>query len=124
VRTLTAFEPDRGGDIDFVAAELSGCAFPFRGRIEVLGCTGFELGRLHGSGYGTVVVSEGSAPWYAFGLHGFARLKTSESMTAVLGAGFVVPLQDVEFTLENVGVVHTASGAIARFSLGIDVDFP
>jgi len=123
-RTITAFEPDRGGDIDFVAAELAGCAFPYRGMVEVLGCAGFELGRLHGAGFGTIVESEGSAPWYAFGVNGTVRLKAAESLSAVAGAGFVVGLEDVEFTLENVGVVHSVSGAVARFSLGIEADFP
>jgi hypothetical protein len=124
VRTVTAVQPDRGGDIDFLAAALSGCAFPFRGPVDVRGCAGFELGRLHGAGFGTVVESEGSAPWYGFGASGVIRLKASESMAAVVSGGFVMGLQDVEFTLENVGVVHRVSGAVARFTLGLEAGFP
>ena len=124
VRTITAFDPDRGGDIDFVAGELAGCAFPYRGPIEVLGCAAFELGRLHGAGFGTVVEGEGSAPWFALGANGTVRLRVSDAMTAFVSGGFVLTLQDVEFTLENVGVVHRVDGAVARFALGIEADFP
>ena len=124
VRTVTAVEPERGGDIDFVAADLDGCIFPYRGRVEVLGCATFELGRLHGVGFGTEVESSGSALWYALGANGRIRYKAAESVTAVAGAGFVMGLQDVEFTLENVGVVHRVSSAVARFTLGIEADFP
>lgn len=124
VRTVTAVEPERGGDIDFVAADLDGCIFPYRGRVEVLGCASFELGRLHGVGFGTEVESSGSALWSGLGANGSIRYKAAESVTAVAGAGFMIGLQNIEFTLENVGVVHHVSSAVARFTLGIEADFP
>jgi hypothetical protein len=120
VRSFTARNPDRGGDIDLLATDLDGCFLPFRGDLELQGCAGVEVGRLHGSGFGTVVEREGSALWLGASLTLLGRLQATRALTVVAAGGPLFVPQDTEFTLENVGVVHTVPKVVSRFGLGIE----
>jgi hypothetical protein len=123
VRSFTARNPDRGGDIDLLAADLDGCFLPFRGDLELQGCAGVEVGRLHGSGFGTVVERDGSALWLGANVTLLGRLRATQSLTLVAAGGALFVPQDTEFTLENVGVVHRVPNVVSRLGLGIEAAF-
>jgi hypothetical protein len=123
VRSFTARNPDRGGDIDLLAADLDGCFLPFRGDLELQGCGGVEVGRLHGAGFGTVVERDGSALWLGASLTLLGRLRATQSLTVVAAGGAIFVPQGTEFTLENVGVVHRVPNVVSRLGLGIEAAF-
>jgi hypothetical protein len=122
-RTITAENPERGGDIDLVAGDLAGCFLPARGDFEVEGCVGFELGRVHGAGFGTVEQGEGSALWFGGGVVGITRYWVTHSIALAATAGLLVVPQHTEFTLENVGVVHDVPWAVGRFGVAVETEF-
>jgi hypothetical protein len=116
-------EPGKGGDISLVAAGLRGCYRPFTGTLEALGCASFELGSLDGEGVGTVVRTHESGLWTAPGAHLSGRLRLGSRVLLSLGAGAVVPIQPIDFTLFNVGVVHEVPPLVARAEAGIQAHF-
>jgi hypothetical protein len=122
-RSITAENPQRGGDIDLVAGELSACFLPLRGKLEVGGCADAEIGRLHGAGFGTVTEDEGTALWLGFGASGLGRLAATDSIALVANVGFLAPTQEIEFTLENVGLVHRIPSVVGRVGLGVETEF-
>jgi hypothetical protein len=123
VRSFTARNPDRGGEIDLLAADLDGCFLPFHGALEVQGCAGLEVGRVHGEGFGTAADTEGSALWLGASLTLLGRLRATRSLVVVASVGPLFVPQDTEFTLENVGIVHRVPNVVNRFGLGIEAAF-
>jgi hypothetical protein len=116
-RTLSA--PGKGGDISLAAAGLRGCYRPLPGGVEVLGCASFELGSLDGEGVGTVVRTHRSGLWAAPGALLVGRLRLSDVFSLSVGAGALVPLQPIDFTLDNVGLVRRVPPLVARGEAGI-----
>ena len=122
-RTFVASDTERGGDIDLIAAQTAACLLPFRGELEVEGCFGLEVGRLHGAGFGVATETEGSALWLAGGLAVAGRIRATDGLSVVASAGLLYSPQTIEFTLENVGLVHDVSPVVGRFGLAIETEF-
>jgi hypothetical protein len=113
----------QGGYIDLLAGQLFGCQLPLRGRFELEACATVELGSIHGVGVGTDTKTEGSALWFGFGGLVTGRLPIATAFALTAGVGAVVVPQGIEFTLENVGVVHDTSPLVVRVTLGIETEF-
>jgi hypothetical protein len=122
-QSYVSVNPDQGGAVDLIASEAAACVAS-RGTVTLEGCLGFELGRLHGQGFGTANDGEQSVLWFAPGAGGLVRGKVTETLSVVASVGLVISLQSFEFILENVGVVHAVSPLIGRFGLGIQTEFP
>ncbi|HEX6277783.1 MAG TPA: hypothetical protein VFZ53_32295 [Polyangiaceae bacterium] len=122
-RTFVASETERGGYIDLIAAQAAACLLPFRGEVEMEGCFGLEVGRLHGAGFGVATETEGSALWLAGGLAVAARIRATDGLSVVASAGLLYSPQSTEFTLENVGLVHEVPPMVGRFGLAIETEF-
>jgi hypothetical protein len=116
-RSLVA--PGKGGDISLVATSLRGCYRPLAGALEVLGCGAFELGSLDGGGVGTAVRTHRSGLWAAPGALLAARLRVGKNVVISLAAGGLVPIQPIDFTLDNVGLVRRVPPLVARTEAGV-----
>jgi hypothetical protein len=120
-RTLST--PGKGGDISLAAASLRGCYRPLRGTLEALGCAAFELGSLDGNGVGTVVRTHRSGLWAAPGAAVAGRLRLGSRFLLSLSAGALVPLEPIDFTLDNVGLVRRVPPLVARVEAGVHAHF-
>lgn len=120
-RTLAA--PGKGGDISLSAVSLRGCFRPLRGTFQALGCASFELGSLDGEGVGTVIRTHRSGLWAAPGGLIAARAKVSDALVIGLTTGALVPLQPIDFTLDNVGLVRRVPPLVARAEAGFLAHF-
>lgn len=110
--------PGKGGDITLAAGHLRGCYLPLRGEWQLLGCGTFELGVIQGEGAGTVDRFDPSAAWIAPGALISGRRQLGSSFLLSLAAGAQIPLQPIDFTLENVGLVHSVPALVPRVELG------
>jgi hypothetical protein len=120
-RSLVA--PGKGGDISLAAASLRACYRPLRGTLQALGCGMFELGSLDGSGVGTLVRTHQSGLWAAPGALLAGRLRLGGRLLVSLGAGALVPIQPIDFTLFNVGLVRRVPPLVARGEAGLHAYF-
>jgi hypothetical protein len=120
-RTLAT--PGKGGDISLAAASLRGCYRPLSGTLEALGCAAFELGSIDGEGVGTVVRTHRSGLWAAPGAAAVIRLRLGSRFLLALGAGALVPIEPIDFTLDNVGLVRRVPPLVGRGDAGIQAHF-
>jgi hypothetical protein len=118
-----AVRPTTGGDVDLVAGSAGTCRHFGKGSIEVGPCVGFELGRLHASGFGVTSPGEGSSLWAALEGGGVLSYRLFAQVAFVARLGAVVPLLRPRFVLDNVGPVFQPPGVAARGSAGVEVVF-
>lgn len=110
-------ERDDGGDFSLLAGSLLACATISQGR--VLGCFGYELGRISGEGRGVKRPRLGSALWQAALVEAGLAWPLSETIRLTLRAGLSTPLSRPAFELDGVAV-HRSGALAARASLGIE----
>lgn len=122
-RRRTLAEPGKGGDISLTATNLRACYRPLAGTFEALGCVVFELGSLDGDGVGTVVRTHRSGLWAAPGGMVGGRVRLGSRILVALGAGALVPIQPIDFTLDNVGLVRRVPPLVARVEAGLSAHF-
>jgi hypothetical protein len=115
--------PGKGGDITLAAASLRGCYRPFSGALQALGCAWFELGSLDGDGVGTLVRTHRSGLWAAPGASLTGRARLGRVALLSLGAGALAPIQPIDFTLNNVGLVRSVPPVVARVEAGFHAYF-
>ncbi len=65
VKGTVAARPGTGGEVDLLAGSAATCRHFTAGLIEAGPCLGFEVGRLHASGFGVSDPGEGSTLWAA-----------------------------------------------------------
>jgi hypothetical protein len=116
---------DAGGTFQLALGGALACYAPRLGRWTPLGCGGFELGRLAGTGMGLGVArpETGDAFWRA----GRADL----GVTAVLGgntalllrAGMAVPQSQPRFVLNGSQLVYRPRAWAGRLTAGIELEF-
>jgi hypothetical protein len=118
-------EGPRGGNIGLVAAGLRGCYELTESPLGTRLCAGFEAGRIHGTGFGTVTHRTRGSLWTAARLGGFARYPLAAPLALRFGAEGVVPLTRPKFELTNVGSgpVHQPSPVALRLELGLELLF-
>ena len=90
---------------------------------EIGPCLGFELGRLHASGFGVSNPGEGSTLWAAIDGGGVLALRLAAPLALVLRLGAAVPLLRPSFVLENVGPVFRPPAVAARGESGVELIF-
>jgi hypothetical protein len=120
-RTLAA--PGKGGDISLAAVGLRGCYRPLSGAVEALACAVFELGSLDGGGVGTVIRTHRTGLWAAPGAAIAGRLRLGSRLLLSLGGGTLVPIEPIDFTLDNVGLVRRVPPLVARVEAGVHAHF-
>lgn len=128
-----AFRPSRkgnstmqtsaGADVDLLTGSAATCTQFSKGILEAGPCVGFELGRLHASGFGVSSPGEGSTLWAAIEGGGVLSVRIFSQLSLVLRLGAAVPLLRPSFVLVNVGPVFRPPAVTARGSTGVEVVF-
>jgi hypothetical protein len=116
-------DPPKGGDISLLSATLRPCGVLALPPVETGLCGAFELGDIWGTGFGTATQSTQHALWMAGGGVLFARAPLAPWLFLSLRGGLLAPLQELEFTLENVGSVHQVPTLVGRLALGAEAHF-
>jgi hypothetical protein len=122
-RATLSTNPDRGGDIDLVAAALSVCAVPLRARAELGGCLGSDVGALAGEGFGVSNPTSGSATWLAAKAGILAGYAPHHAFAAMLHVDAIRRIGDAEFELKGLGPVHQPAAWGLRLDLGLELRF-
>jgi hypothetical protein len=125
-RTATVpAHPTLGGDVSLITGAVSACydVVPRSAShaFELSPCLGYEVGRLHASGFGVTNPGEGDMLWSAIRpglLFAWAPLARLAIFTRVDAA---VPFVRQTFVLENVGDVYRPGIAAGRLGLGLEV---
>jgi hypothetical protein len=129
VREVVAEDPERGGRFTLVSGGLRGCYVVAWSKLSGRVCGGFEAGRIHGIGFGSLSFTrEQSSPWIAGRLGVFARYPLVPPLALRLGLEGVVPARRPEFVLnDNVALVqvsvHQPNLAVLRLALGFELLF-
>ena len=122
-RSFASGSPDKGGDIELLAAGVAGCVVPLRSNLDFRGCLELEVGRLHGEGFGTAADTSGSVTWLGLGAAAGLGFSLYDPLRLVAVAGALASPQPVEFTLENIGLVHRVPALVGRLGLGLESQF-
>ena len=112
-----------GGDFTFAFGTLLACGQVAAGRPTVLGCAGFELGRLSGDGIGLARPRTGGAMWQALSAEVGVLVPVTRRMAAVVRGGASVPLRRPEFVVDGAARVHRAANLDGRLALGLEMTF-
>lgn len=113
---------DTGATVSLGSAMLRGCRM--WGDAASLGpCVGAGLDRLHGTGFGPIVPSEGTnyAPFGDIGLQGEARI--SRWVAAFLSVDGAIPLVRARFSVKDIGQVHEPAAISLRVAAGLELRF-
>jgi hypothetical protein len=118
-----AATPQDGGNLSLALGGAHGCYVALRGRLEVSGCLGFEVGSLAGTGTGVTNPASGSALWMAPSFGGLAVLQLSSVYGVVAQLDGVVPLLRDHFALDGIGDVFQPPALSLRAGLGFEARF-
>lgn len=116
-------DPTKGGDLQLFALAPRVCFVPLQRRFAAGVCGTFEAGQLSGRGFGTANDSSRATWWAAAGPALFGRYFALPFFGITTRVELLAPLQDIEFTLENVGVAHRVPSVVGRFALGVEAHF-
>ena len=115
--------PTAGGYVDLLTGSAATCTHFGTAMIEVGPCVGFEVGRLHASGFGVSSPGEGSTLWAAVEGGGVLSLRVFSQLALVVRLGAAVPLLRPSFVLLNVGPIFRPPAVTARGSTGVEIVF-
>ncbi|MFO0588285.1 MAG: hypothetical protein U0441_12125 [Polyangiaceae bacterium] len=132
-RSALADRPSIGADLRLLAFSLDLCrrAYPWTaptetGHFGLFGCLGFELGEMHGDGFGVTVPRSAGALWTAPRAAVRAEIPLYRGLALSLDAGLAVPLDRRTFTLTLTGTrtaLHEPNAAAVRFGAGLSYRF-
>jgi hypothetical protein len=112
-----------GGSFQLVLGGALACFGPHLGRWTPLGCGGFELGRLEGTGLGVAHPETGDALWRAARGDLGVSAAVGGNAAFLVRAGLVVPLARPEFVLDDSQLVYRPSRLSARLTAGLELGF-
>jgi hypothetical protein len=94
-----------------------------RGVFELAGCAGFELGVLHGEGFGVVYSRATDSLWIAGSLGVRASFELTPRLRLAVDVGIAVPFRRDEFVLDQLGTLHQTSAVVGRALGGPEIRF-
>jgi hypothetical protein len=116
--------PGQGGDFRLVLGAALACFAPGLGRSTLLGCAGFELGRLSGQGQEVARPVLGTATWAAARAEVGLAVGLGSKLALVLRAGVTVPpSRPPEFVLDGNMPVFRPSRVTGRGTFGLELGF-
>jgi hypothetical protein len=118
-----AGSPGSGGWIRLGLGGVRFCYAALRGTLELAGCTGLELGVLHGEGFGIVYRRAPDSLWIAGTLGARVSLELAGRLRLSADLGIAVPFRRDEFVLDQAGTVHQTAPVVARALLGPELRF-
>ncbi len=124
---VSSLDPDEGVSFRKAGAGLRVCGELLDDRdpiaLQMGPCVGIEANNLRARTFGIVKPSEGSG-WWAEATAGiFDELRLSEHWSLVSRVDLGFPLQNREFLVRGVGIVHTIPSFTFHAALGIGVRF-
>lgn len=132
-RSAVPDRPTTGAELRLLAFTLGACRrlWPWtspseRGIPGVLGCLGFEIGEMHGAGFGVATPRSAGFLWTAPRAELRAELPLATWLSLTFDLGLAVPLDRRQFVL-TLGaartVLHQPSAVAGRASAGLSVRF-
>lgn len=112
---------DAGAEVSLMVVTPRGCWVPRRGRLELAGCLGLELGSLRAEAFGVSDPGVGSALWLAPHVGILGGLELAPPVRLVVGVEAAVPLARERFVLVGVGDVHQPPPVTARAVVGLEL---
>ncbi len=122
-KALAGGRSDRGGDVDLLAIDLSGCFVPSWGGVRSSTCALFEAGSISAEGFGAAETHRKSRAWIAPGLSQATQLRLHDRLSLRLAVWGLAPLRRPDFVLVNVGRVHQPAPVVVRLSIGLNLQF-
>jgi len=114
---------DTGGDFLLAFGALLACASQAVGKPTLLGCAGFELGRLSGEGLGIDRPRLGTVTWLAPTAEVGIHFPLTPKLAVVVRAGAAVPLQRPDFVIDPTVRIHRPASIDGRAALGLEWAF-
>ncbi len=111
-----------GADLGVFMAAARGCATPGNERWTLPLCGGFELGIMHGKGFGVDATNDTSSVWGGVVLGPAVRFKIARRLALWGEADVQFTLLKPEFHMRNLGTLYEPATAGARASLGFEVN--
>jgi hypothetical protein len=112
-----------GGEFRLIFGSAEGCLAQPVGRTTLLGCAGFEVGRLSGEGVGVFQPRLGDARWQAALAELGLSIPVAARVAVVVRAGGAVPLSRPQFVVDGAIPVHRPASLTARVALGAELEF-
>jgi hypothetical protein len=120
---VTHTTSDAGGEFRLIFGSAEGCLAQPLGRTTLLGCTGFELGRLSGEGVGVFQPRLGAARWQAAVAELALSIPVAARVAVLVRAGGALPLSRPEFVVNGETPVHQPASLTARVAVGAELEF-
>jgi hypothetical protein len=114
---------DAGGEFRLYFGSLEACLPQPIGRLTLLGCAAFELGRLSGEGTGIARPRLGDARWQAARADLGLSIPVLPRVAVTARGGVVMPLSRPQFVVDGATVVHRPGSFSARIALGVELEF-
>jgi hypothetical protein len=122
--TRSSSAPSVGAHLSLISGAARTCLLlPREGRWSVPICGGFELGVMHGAGFGAAVPESAQSLWGAAVVGPAVRFSASRRWALWVELDAVVPLIRPGFYVENLGTLYVAPAAGTRGAVGLEVDF-
>ncbi len=102
-----------GGEFRLLFGSAQACLPYALGRTTLLGCGGFELGRLSGVGVGIVRPHEGAARWQAARVELGLSFPVAARVALLVRAGGALPLSQTQFVVDGAPVHRPAASSPA-----------
>jgi hypothetical protein len=112
-----------GGEFRLIFGSVAGCLTEPLGRTALLGCAGFELGRLSGEGVGVFQPRLGDARWQAAVAELGLSIPVAARVAVLVRAGAALPLSRPQFVVDGETPVHRPASLVARVALGAELEF-
>jgi hypothetical protein len=112
-----------GGDIRLALGGIRACYAGLRGTFDLAACAGFEIGALHGEGFGVLLTRAPDSLWLAGTLGLRVSLELAPPLRLAADVGMALPLRRDQFVLDGVGLVHQASAVVGRALFGPELRF-
>ncbi len=120
---VTRATTDAGGEFRLLFGSAQVCLARAVGRTVLLGCAGFELGRLSAEGIGVFNPQLGSAPWRAARAELGLSIPVAARVALLVRGGVSLPLSRSQFVIDGTIPVHRPGSVAIRLALGAEVEF-
>jgi hypothetical protein len=114
---------DVGGEFRLLFGSAQVCLPTAVGRMTLLGCGGYELGRLSAEGVGVLRPQLGSTRWQAARAELGLAIPVAARLAVVMRGGVAIPLSRTRFVVDGGTPVHRPGSVAVRLALGAELEF-
>jgi hypothetical protein len=114
---------DAGGEFRLLFGSAQLCLAVPAGRMALLGCGGYELGRLSAEGVGVLRPQLGSSRWQAARAELGLSIPVAARVAVLMRGGVAIPLSRTQFVVDGGTPVHRPGAVAVRLALGAELEF-